>query len=870
MCTADRAVPIDVSGRRSSWGTEMERLMNYFRIRMGGDLHTRTLRLGALLVAFGLLAGCDNDDDGQPPAVDTQAPSVEIATPADGVTVGTDTLTVTGTATDNVGVTSVRVNGVTASLSGSQFTQTISLQPGANQIVAVASDSAGSSSHTVVVTYLPPEVTTASLDALQVTGPDQIEATGAISFAINAVSGEASGRLTLNGEGSTAASINLGFAGEVGTMLITLMQSGPDWVVPAGTMLDRSARDAIAEGRAYVVVRWASGREIRGQLLNEDQRVIVASLSGTEQFPEVVTDAAGMGALLLDTASLRVVIHATVDGIEDATAAHLHEGYAGDNGAVLFGLSKHADDPMRWSANFTVTAEQAALVLAGRTYLNFHTPANPGGELRGQILPDGTSMAIVDLSGTEQVPAPVDSKAAGRAGLTWNAFGQLWVRLHTNLAATAIHLHSGLAGMNGGVLVGLTQDPDDLNSWTVDNASLSSDEWSMLQSAGTYLNAHSEAHPAGELRGQVLPDGFRLFLTPLEGLQQVPVAVATSAYGWAAVTVTGAPFGDYPDGWMRIHANTTGVDDASKAHVHWSVAGASGELLYSLVQDPADPAHWSLDTPLFEEGDAFWRWPEVYGGYTYIDVHTPAHPAGELRGQIESEGVEVSFSKITSAQQLPPVATEAFGVAALTRWPASVLLLVNTTGLGAATAAHLHQGFAGASGDVLVDLMRDDEIPGQWWASDFVQHNGALAAGETYVNVHTPDHPAGEVRGQLVPDGVSVHFVDLDGAQEVPPVTTGATGRGAVTLAHELGSIVANLHTSGLNDAIGAHIHEGGVGEIGGVLVGLTQDVTDVTVWSGAATLTSDQVEAVRSGETYLNVHTPANAGGEIRGQIGN
>jgi S-layer protein (TIGR01567 family) len=87
--------------------------------------------------------------------IDDILPAIVISTPIDGTTVTTSSINVTGTATDNEGVTSLTVNGnpVTLGADGS-FTTTVSLTNGANTITVIATDAAGNSAtETVTVTY---------------------------------------------------------------------------------------------------------------------------------------------------------------------------------------------------------------------------------------------------------------------------------------------------------------------------------------------------------------------------------------------------------------------------------------------------------------------------------------------------------------------------------------------------------------------------------------------------------------------------------------------------------------------------------------------------------------------------------------------
>jgi hypothetical protein len=92
---------------------------------------------------------------------DTTAPVVTITAPADGSTVSTSTVTVTGSATDNVGVTSVYLNDVTSVTlkPDGTFAAVLTLNEGANTIKVTAFDAAGNKgTATVTVTYTKPVV----------------------------------------------------------------------------------------------------------------------------------------------------------------------------------------------------------------------------------------------------------------------------------------------------------------------------------------------------------------------------------------------------------------------------------------------------------------------------------------------------------------------------------------------------------------------------------------------------------------------------------------------------------------------------------------------------------------------------------------
>lgn len=109
---------------------------------------------------------------------------------------------------------------------------------------------------------------------------------------------------------------------------------------------------------------------------------------------------------------------------------------------------------------------------------------------------------------------------------------------------------------------------------------------------------------------------------------------------------------------------------------------------------------------------------------------------------------------------------------------------------------------------------------------------------------------------------------DLKGAEEVPPVN--APGTGSVTATYDAASkqLTWEGTVSGLTgNATAAHFHgPAEKGKNAGVLI----PVPGVTTGSfkGQATLNDSQAQALTGGMTYFNVHTQANPGGELRGQV--
>jgi hypothetical protein len=147
------------------------------------------------------------------------------------------------------------------------------------------------------------------------------------------------------------------------------------------------------------------------------------------------------------------------------------------------------------------------------------------------------------------------------------------------------------------------------------------------------------------------------------------------------------------------------------------------------------------------------------------------------------------------------------------------------------------------------------------------------------VNVHSSDNQSGEVRGQYDIESVDV---DLGGQNEVPMVTTNATGTAMFIIAPLLvEATLTIMNPSGIDfyGNVGVHIHCGGIAVNGPVVVvlaagaGITDELinsaitlTDANVISTECGATiSEVMEKLKLGEAYVNAHSAKNPGGEIR-----
>jgi len=110
-----------------------------------------------------------------------------------------------------------------------------------------------------------------------------------------------------------------------------------------------------------------------------------ATLDGASEVPANTSAGKGTADIDYDAASKKLTWNLTYSGLTGpATAAHFHgPAEAGKNAGVAVAIPGATASPAEGSA--TLTDAQAADLLAGKYYVNVHTAANPGGEIRGQV-----------------------------------------------------------------------------------------------------------------------------------------------------------------------------------------------------------------------------------------------------------------------------------------------------------------------------------------------------------------------------------------------------------------------------------------------------------------------------------------------------
>ena len=138
--------------------------------------------------------------------------------------------------------------------------------------------------------------------------------------------------------------------------------------------------------------------------------LFTVSLDGGQEVPSVSTSGFGFGSLLLNTNTGAINYSITYSNLTGLSSLmHIHQAPLGVNGSVIYNFDNtvtpggdffpilQADDVI--GSGF-VPLSEVGNMLAGNTYVNIHSSAHDGGEIRGQLyVPEPTVAALTALGG---------------------------------------------------------------------------------------------------------------------------------------------------------------------------------------------------------------------------------------------------------------------------------------------------------------------------------------------------------------------------------------------------------------------------------------------------------------------------------------
>jgi len=243
-----------------------------------------------------------------------------------------------------------------------------------------------------------------------------------------------------------------------------------------------------------------------------------------------------------------------------------------------------------------------------------------------------TQWFSAELSGADEVGNPGDSDGwgVGVVGLGSDSVAYyIWV---TDISApSAAHIHSGTAGVNGGVAVDFDPvflDNGDGSYVAFGEASADSGTLAALQAnpSAFYFNVHNPDHAAGAVRGQVLGGGGAgsALAGSLNGAREVDTPGDPDGGGFATVV--------FDDNMAHFYFNVMNTVEPSAAHIHRGMATENG----SVVINPSAVFTDGVAVASVEVTDNLER--EILGAphHFYFNVHNSEHAAGAVRGQLRA------------------------------------------------------------------------------------------------------------------------------------------------------------------------------------------------------------------------------------------
>ncbi len=478
------------------------------------------------------------------------------------------------------------------------------------------------------------------------------------------------------------------------------------------------------------------------------------------------------------------------------------------------------------------------------------------------------------LQGSQQVPANA-STATGVVIVKYDTINNMLTLFGNYKGLTSVitmsHIHGpAAAGANAAVLFPLENSGDTTGTLS-GTASLSQEQETELLGGLMYVNVHNANYPNGEIRAQLsVSSSADYYDARLQGAQQVPPNGST-AMGMVHVLVDKGTDSVFLTG--SFHGLTA---PAMMAHIHKNgLPGVNGPIFQYLIV--------SKDTTgIFQVADTISadNIKQMSEGLTYVNVHDSVYPDGEIRGQLTMLNSAYFFkATLRGSQQVPPVSSTAMGTVIVKYDPSTKILKLVGDYQGitdTVTGSHIHgPAPAGSNAPILIPLNNTGGTTGVLSGTDTLtaEQETDMLNGLMYVNVHNNIYPNGEIRGQLTPVYGEGHYFtgDLQGAQQVPPNASTATGNVTVLLDKTFDSVWVTGDFSGLTGgpAEMGHIHRGQAGTNGPVIVPLSVSNNTYGTITGTASITSTFADSMVMGYSYVNIHNQVYPGGEIRAQLG-
>jgi hypothetical protein len=508
-----------------------------------------------------------------------------------------------------------------------------------------------------------------------------------------------------------------------------------------------------------------------------------ATLDGTQEVPAVVTTATGTGSFELSEDFTELRYFVSYQGLNAAGVdGHFHQGNLGVNGAVV----RNIQTPTTTSGTFNgiwkstdsepLTRSLVDSLLNGKVFFDLHDSKNMTGEIRGQLILETSLHFEVNYDAAHENP-PVSATGGGTGVFVLDKTRtqvDYWVTYHglTGPLTSGGQILVGPPGTNGPVVrtiaeIGNPASATVKGSWkTTDSQPLTAALVDSLIAGKLYSNFCTLVHADGEIRGQlVLRSGIGFISLPDSSQENPPTFTHASGTGSFILNEAHNQL-TYNLTYIGLSSNLT-----SGSHIHIGRIGTGGvndSIVKTLALSGGAPEATISGTWQITDAMEFLTpslVDSLLAGVLYADFHTTADNGGEIRGQINLT-TGIGFTSVLSAKEIVPpiVQSNGTGTASVVLSPDRQSILysltyLNLTSTIAGAGGHFHEGARGTNGGlvkVIVPAFSPGAftIGGVWSTSDAdlpltPDIVDLLVAGDIYINLHTGDYIAGEIRGQV-------------------------------------------------------------------------------------------------------------------------
>ena len=619
----------------------------------------------------------------------------------------------------------------------------------------------------------------------------------------------------------------------------TVTESDPSGA--GSSLADIACADGDSSGNVNTrtaTIRLGAGETVRCTFRNFEvapsDTLFVFHLSGDQEVPPHTTTERGgcMGRFDAGASELTLVC---THNVELPTLMHIHRGAPGVNGEIVHDLGTPTSPVIHtWSG---MSPADVADLLSGNLYLNIHTSGRPAGAIRGQIVPNGVDVINFTADASQEVPPGSSSATANcTADLSADATALALDCTHTLAGVEAGHVHQAPRGANGPIAFTIPSPASPIDTSMPMTPRLVADYAAYF----LYLELHGP--DAGEetapdvIRGQIAPP----LVVPTTGTIRIRKATSPGGGNGFAFTETITPGGFVlNDGGEQVFTNVA--------------AGA-----YTITESAI--AGWSLTDVACSDSDS--------SGNPTARTATVQLAAGETVTCTFTNLQRIAAPQhfvfhLSGDQEVPPTSSTARGGCyGQLDSVARRLSLVCTHNVVGPVLAHIHEAPAGANGPIVFDV-GDPVSPIEATWNMTPAQMATLLASNYYLNIHASGRPDGEIRGQILPRTVDRFTFVANGAQEVPPTDSTATGNCLADLADDAQSVLVQC-THNVDQVIMNHLHAAPPGIDGPVIF----DFPHTSPFSGIAPLTPRLIADFAAGFLYVNIHSTDYDTGEIRGQL--